>query len=209
MNQTVPAGPDLSQDQPDTLIQTSAAGVVSLPVGALATHRVGAELQTQWRISAGVVGVLVLSYGGILAWREQSDGIAVASAFAVGLVALIFALAGVVPASVKVGDVQIQLQQAKAEGKVEGKVEGKLEGKEEGRQEGAVHGLQTAAEVCEKVKSGELQPEQVEAALNQALSSDAPLDLPAVSSPPLPVANVGAAASATARAMAQAFSPAT
>ncbi|TCN43308.1 hypothetical protein EV644_10253 [Kribbella orskensis] len=181
----------------------------SLPANALPTQRLGAELETRWRIAAGAIGVLVLGYGGVLAWREQSDGIAVASAFAVGLVTLIFALAGVVPASVKVGDVQVQLQQAKADGKVEGKVEGRVEGKAEGKEEGAVAGLRTAAEVCEKVKSGDLRPEQVEAALTEALSSDAPFDLAAVSAPPLPVANLGAAASATASAMAEAFSPGT
>jgi hypothetical protein len=195
-----------------TIPQASSASIV-VPVAGpaagsapiLRPTRVGAALETRWRVLAGLVGIVGLVFGGVLAWREQTEGLAVASAFAVGLITLIFAFAGVVPASIKVGDVEVQLKQAVAEGKEQGK----QEGKEEGKQEGAVAGLQTAAAVCEKVKEGLLLPEEVEAALAEALSTAAPLDLPAVSAAPLAVADLGADASATASAIAQALSPAT
>jgi hypothetical protein len=168
--------------------------------------RVAAELDPHWRALACIVGILSLAYGAVLAWREDADGIAVAAAFAVGLANLIFALAGVVPSSVKVGDVEFQLQRAKAEGKEEGAQLGKAQGKAEGVQEGAVAGLRTAAALCEKVKEGEMQPAEVEAVLAEALSSDKPLDLPLVEGPPLPVANLGDEAPAAANRLAQAFS---
>jgi hypothetical protein len=191
----------MSTQQPITVVAAPAPASASL----LRSARVGAALETHWRVLAGLVGIVALAFGAVLAWREESEGIAVASVFAVGLVTLIFALAGVVPANIKVGDVEVQLLQATAEGKKQGK----QEGKEEGKQEGAAAGLQAVKAVCEKVKEGVLQPEGVEAALTEALSTPAPLDLPAVSAPPLDVADLSADARATASAIAQALSPAT
>lgn len=98
-------------------------------------------------------------YACVLAWREEAEGVATAAAFAVALLALIFALAGVVPASIRVGDVEFKIQQAKDEGK------------EEGGLEGFVAGAKVAAEV----RAGRMEPDAVAAAAKAALTSDHPL----------------------------------
>ena len=69
------------------------------------------------RASLAIVGVLALGYG---AWRgmdSKTSGVTVAAAFAIALLLLIVAISGQLPASLKVGDVSVELYaQAKAEG---------------------------------------------------------------------------------------------
>jgi len=63
------------------------------------------------------VGILALGYG---AWRgmdSETSGVTVAASFAIAILLLIVAIGGQLPASLKVGDVSVELYaQAKAEG---------------------------------------------------------------------------------------------
>jgi hypothetical protein len=130
------------------------------------TRRLAAELEWHWRLIAVIVAIGTLAYAFVLAWHETSEGIATAAAFTVALFALIFALAGVVPASVKIGDVEFQLRQAESHGKAEGTAEGHLEG--------IKAGTRLATKVCE----GTLDVADVKEAVTTALTSDTPIDLP-------------------------------
>jgi hypothetical protein len=142
----------------------------SIPVPPVPpTRRVSAELEPQWRFAAGVVGVGTLIYACVLAWHDGAEGVATAAAFAVAFFALIFGLAGVVPASVKVGDVEVKIQQAKQEGREEGK--------EEGKEEGALTGFMAGAKVATDVKEQRLRVDDVKEAVKAALMSDDPLRL--------------------------------
>ena len=148
---------------------SSTAGTTS-PV--LPGRRMAAELEWYWRVVAAVVGVVTLAYAFLLGWHETAEGVATAAAFAVALFTLIFALAGVVPASVKVGDVEVKLQQAKEEGK------------KEGAEQGGLQGVKVGAALAARVQRGEIQADDVGQALKTALMTDKPLELD------LPAANV-------------------
>jgi hypothetical protein len=142
-----------------------------------------------WRVVSVICGAGAFVFGGMLAWQEKSDGIAVASAFAVAAIAFVFGLAGVVPASVKVGDVELALQQAKQQGS------------EEGQKRGVVQGITTAAVVKQCMNEGLVPAEQVKSALTQALTTDAPLDTDAIGVPKgvLDLPNLGAEGAAVAQ----------
>jgi hypothetical protein len=92
------------------------------------TDRVAAKMEDWQRGLAALGAVIALVYGGILGWRENSDGIATAAAFAVGLLFAILALTGILPASIEVGDVELKLEQARQQGKVEGETLGMAQG---------------------------------------------------------------------------------
>jgi hypothetical protein len=92
------------------------------------TARVAAKMEDWQRGLAALGAVVALLYAGVLGLRENSDGIATAAAFAVGLLFALVALTGVVPASIKVGDVELKLEQAKQQGKVEGQTWGMAQG---------------------------------------------------------------------------------
>lgn len=171
---------------------TATSGAPGGIAAAPPSRRVAAEVNGELRWFAGVIGVGAIAYGAVLAWRDGGDGVAIASVFAVGLIALIFAMAGVVPASVKVGDLEMKLSQAeergkqegitegKAQGITEGKAQGIAEGKAEGKASGALAGLLTAAEIRAAVERKEVPPDELRKALEAALSSDSPLKLSAL-----------------------------
>lgn len=100
-------------------------------------------------------GIGALGYVSVLGWRTDANGVATAAAFAVGFLFATFTLVGVVSANVKIGDVEIKLQQAL----------------DSGTQEGRVEGLTVGAVISERVAAGELPVERVEAALRTALTS--------------------------------------
>jgi hypothetical protein len=104
---------------------------MTIASGAFGAGRAAVALHLGWRIAAAVFGGGALIFGGALALADKSDGVAVAAAFALAAAMLIFAVMGVVPASIKVGDIDIKLEQAM----------------EAGRQNGAVAGLQAAGEL--------------------------------------------------------------
>lgn len=114
-------------------------------------------MQLQWylRAAAAVGAIGALGYAFVLGWRADANGVATAAAFAVGFLFATFALAGVVPANVKIGDVEVKLQQAR----------------DSGTQKGRVEGLTAGAAISERVAAGELPVERVEAALRTALTS--------------------------------------
>jgi hypothetical protein len=57
-------------------------------------------------------------------WRTNANGVVTAAAFAVGFLFATFTLADVVPAKIKVGDVEVKLQQARQRGAEEGRIRG-------------------------------------------------------------------------------------
>ncbi len=73
----------------------------------------------RWTLVAGAL--LAFGYGAWLGTDKGANGVAVAAGFSVGLVLLIVALAGQLPSSIKVGEVQLDLYgQGKADGLTEG-----------------------------------------------------------------------------------------
>ena len=164
MNEHVPSGP--VSGVPGAVVQIPTP-VPSAPIAAVAvpavprSGRLSAELEPHWRYTAGIVGIGILIYACVLAWREETEGVATAAAFALALFAMIFALAGVVPASVKVGDVEVKIRQAEENGKEQGGLEGFIAG----------------TKVASEVKAGHMDPGTVEAAAKAALTSDNPLRL--------------------------------
>lgn len=135
---TTPSTPDTAPARPARL-------AVELPAGA------------RWT-SAGAAAAC-LAYALVLGWREDGDGVAVAAAFATALLLATAALGGVVPSSIRVGDVEVRLQQAR----------------EDGRDEGRVEGLASGTAISSKVATGELDAADVLAALHTALRTPGPL----------------------------------
>ena len=78
---------------------------------ALPIDRVAIEVKGVSRILAWMVMFGALGFGGWLAYRNYS-GVATAAIFAVAIIFAIVAISGSLPASIKVGDVSIALQQA-------------------------------------------------------------------------------------------------
>lgn len=147
----------------------------STPGSSLPGTRVAVQLEGYLRVLSALGAVSALGYASVLGWRTNANGVVTASAFAVGFLFAIFALAGVVPASIKIGDVEVKLQQA--------------------RENGAVEGLTAGAAISKGVAAGDLPVEQVQKALHTALTSPKPLRLNDID---LPVAQLAPFA-ATAR----------
>jgi hypothetical protein len=150
-----------------TAATTAGTSITSARATAGASQRLGVELEKTYRRGAALAALVSLSYAFVLGWRADVSGIAVAAAFAVGFLFATFALSGVVPASIKVGDVELRLAQAK----------------EDGRHEGRVDGIQTGALLGSKVVAGEVEVEEVAAALHEALTSPGPLRVDGVEVP--------------------------
>jgi hypothetical protein len=134
--------------------------------GVLPTDRVASKLEGLWRLTAAVVGVAVLAFACVLAWREETEGVAAAAAFAVAILTLIFAFAGVVPASIKIGDL-ITIENAKNEGKKVGKLEGLVDG----------------AKVATAVQTANIDKPVIEEAVKKALTTNQPLRLGGIEVP--------------------------
>jgi len=71
------------------------------------------------RSFAWAVSVIAIVVGVVLAFMNR-NGISTAAVVAVGLLFGVVAVSGMMPASIKVGDVEIMLQRAKEEGMAEG-----------------------------------------------------------------------------------------
>jgi len=116
---------------------------------------VAVQLNRYLRSAAAVAAVSALGYAAVLGWRTDANGVVTAAAFAVGFLFATFALAGVVPASIKIGDVELKMQQER----------------KDAADEGRVQGLEAGAAISKVVAAGELRVDQVEAALRAALTS--------------------------------------
>src|SRR5918998_2173880 len=125
------------------------------PRAALPGARVAVPLNWYLRAAAGLGAVSALGYAAVLGWRTDANGVVTAAAFAVGFLFATFALSGVVPASIKIGDVELKMQQER----------------KDAADEGRVQGLEAGAAMSKVVAAGELQVDQVEAALRAALTS--------------------------------------
>jgi hypothetical protein len=86
----------------------------SRPVGSVAV-----TVQKGQRGVAWVVMFAAFGFGGWLAFKNY-NGIGTASVFAIGLLFAVAAIGGVLPTSIKVGDVQLAIQNAAADGLVKG-----------------------------------------------------------------------------------------
>lgn len=127
----------------------------STPPASLPGARVAVQLRWTLRAAAAAGAVSALGYAFVLGWRTDANGVVTAAAFAVGFLFATFALAGVVPANIKIGDVEVKLQQAR----------------ENGAHEGRVDGLAAGAAISKHVAEGDMPVDQVEAALRTALTS--------------------------------------
>ncbi|MCA1672140.1 MAG: hypothetical protein LC799_08045 [Actinobacteria bacterium] len=125
------------------------------PRAPLPQGRVAVQLNRYLRSAAAVAAVSALGYAAVLGWRTDANGVVTAAAFAVGFLFATFALAGVVPASIKIGDVELKMQQER----------------KDAADEGRVQGLEAGAAISKVVAAGELRVDQVEAALRAALTS--------------------------------------
>jgi hypothetical protein len=119
--------------------------------------------------------VSAFGYASVLGWRTNANGVVTAAAFAVGFLFATFALAGVVPSNIKVGDAEVKLQQAR----------------ESGADEGRVQGLTAGVTISKGVAAGDLPVDRVEAALHAALTSPDSLRVDGVN---LPVAQLAPSA---------------
>lgn len=72
------------------------------------------------RCGLALIAAGALAYGFRFGVDNKASGVAVAAALAVGLLLLVVALAGQVPSTLKVGDVEVKLDQARAEGARDG-----------------------------------------------------------------------------------------
>ncbi len=76
--------------------------------------------QPMVRWTLAVVSALALIYGFWFGRSKDANGVSVAAALAVGVLLLIVAIGGQLPSSLKVGDVEVKLDQARADGAREG-----------------------------------------------------------------------------------------
>jgi hypothetical protein len=127
----------------------------STPRAPLPGNRVAVQLQWYLRAAAALGAVSAFGYASVLGWRTNANGIVTAAAFAVGFLFATFALAGVVPANIKIGDVEVKMQQAR----------------ESGADEGRVQGLAAGVSISKGVAAGDLPVDQVTEALHAALTS--------------------------------------
>jgi hypothetical protein len=152
------------------VMTTQSTTRASLPKG-----RVAVQLHWCLRAMAALGAISALLYASLLGWRTDANGVVVAAAFAVGFLFATFALAGVVPANIKVGDVEVKLQQAR----------------DSGAEEGRVEGLAAGAAISKRVVVGDLPVDQVETALHTALTSPESLRIDGIN---LPVAQLAPSA---------------
>ncbi|MGZ6662408.1 MAG: hypothetical protein ACXVHL_34345 [Solirubrobacteraceae bacterium] len=101
------------------------------PVGRVAIEVKGVSRILAWIIMFGTLG-----FGGWIAYKNYS-GVGTAAIFAVAIIFAIVAIGGTLPASIKVGDVSIALQQAH----------------DDGMKEGVSAGIQNAHDVAMGIKS--------------------------------------------------------
>jgi len=139
----------------------------SAPRASLPTGRVAVQLKWHLRAVAGLGAVSALGYASVLGWRTDANGVVTAAAFAVGFLFATFALTGVVPASIKIGDVELKMQQELVNAANEGRVQG----------------LEAGAAISKGVAAGDLPVDQVEAALRTALTSQESLHVDGVDLP--------------------------
>jgi hypothetical protein len=141
---------------------------IQLPSRAsLPGDRVAVQLHWCLRALAALGAVSALLYVSVLGWRTDTNGVVTAAAFAVGFLFATFALAGVVPASIKIGDVELKMQQER----------------KDAADEGRVQGLEAGAAISKGVAAGELRVDQVEAALRAALTSPESLQVNGINLP--------------------------
>jgi hypothetical protein len=143
----------------------------STPHGSLPGNRVAVQLQGYLRALSALGAVSALGYASMLGWRTNANGVVTAAAFAIGFLFATFALAGVVPANIKIGDVEVKLQQAR----------------ENGADEGRVEGLAAGAAISKGVAAGDLGIDRITAALQSALTSPESLRIDGIN---LPVAQL-------------------
>jgi hypothetical protein len=143
----------------------------STPHGSLPGNRVTVQLQGYLRTLSALGAVSALGYASVLGWRTNANGVVTAAAFAIGFLFATFALAGVVPANIKIGDVEVKLQQAR----------------ENGADEGRVEGLAAGAAISKGVAAGDLGIDRITAALQSALTSPESLRIDGIN---LPVAQL-------------------
>lgn len=157
------------------------------PAPVLTQRRLAVQLHPLVRGLVAFGAVVAFGYAGTIGWRTNANGVVVAAAFAVGFLFAVFALAGVVPSHIKVGDVEVQLQQAWESGAGKGRVEG----------------LTAGTELSKGVATGDLPVGQVEEAVYAALTSPESLRIDGID---LPIAQLAPAAAGTqTRAVAQAL----
>src|SRR5205823_12418116 len=137
------------------------------PRASLPGNHVAVQLQWYLRALSALGAVSALVYAALLGWRTNANGVVTAAAFAIGFLFATFALAGVVPANIKVGDVEVKLQQAR----------------EHGADEGRVEGLAAGAAISKSVAAGDLPVEQVDTALQAALTSPESLRVECINLP--------------------------
>ena len=134
-------------------------------------NQIAVQLQWYLRTLSALGAMSALVYAALLGWRTNANGVVTAAAFAVGFLFATFALAGVVPANIKIGDVEVKLQQAR----------------ENGADEGRVEGLAAGTAISKGVAAGDLGVDQVQAALHTALTSPEALRIDGIN---LPVAQL-------------------
>jgi hypothetical protein len=88
----------------------------SLPPVTAQSRYAAVSIANGPRMFAWAVSVIAIVAGIVLAFMNR-NGLSTAAVFAVGLLFGIVAVSGMMPASIKVGDVEVMLQQAKEEGK--------------------------------------------------------------------------------------------
>jgi hypothetical protein len=72
------------------------------------------------RVILALLALLAFAYGFWFGLSKDVNGVSVAAALAVGALFLIVALAGMLPSSLKVGDFEVKLDQARADGATQG-----------------------------------------------------------------------------------------
>lgn len=111
-------------------------GRVPEPRQTSPVERVAIQVKGVSRILAWIVMFGALGFGGWLAYSNHS-GVATAAIFAVAIIFAIVAIGGTLPASIKVGDVSVALQQAR----------------DDGMKAGVSVGIQNAHDVAMRTKS--------------------------------------------------------
>lgn len=91
------------------------------------------------RICLALLGIAALGYGAWIGTKTAASGVTVAAAFGIAILLLVVAIEGQLPASLKVGDVSIEMY---AQGKAEGVAQGaKIAAKAAALPENEVSGL--------------------------------------------------------------------
>jgi hypothetical protein len=80
-----------------------------------AARAVAVKLDPWQRVVALILMALTLGFGAYLAYRNN-NGVGTAAVFAVALIMLIAGFGGVLPTSLKVGDVEVAIDEARMQG---------------------------------------------------------------------------------------------